>query len=100
MQLECPMKKILLSAAALIAATTCSASAADLSPRPAPAYVAPVSNWTGFHIGGFVGGAFGGNSGFSSNFNTVVGTRTDSAFFGGGQVGYNWQIAPNWVFGI
>jgi outer membrane immunogenic protein len=95
------MKK-LIATAALITATACSASAADLKARPlAPAYVAPVYNWTGFYIGGFVGGAFGGNSGFSTNFpGDVVGSRTDSAFFGGGQVGYNWQIAPSWVFGI
>jgi len=30
----------------------------------------------------------------------MAGSRSDSAFFGGGQVGYNYQFAPNWVLGI
>jgi outer membrane immunogenic protein len=95
------MKKFIL-VAALTTAATCSASAADLKARPqAPVYSTPIYSWTGFYIGGFVGGAFGGNSGFSTNFpGDVVGTRTDSAFFGGGTFGYNWQVSPNWVFGI
>ena len=45
---------------------TVPALAADLgSPRPytkAPAYAAPIYNWTGFYIGGHVGGAFAGDN--------------------------------------
>jgi len=97
------MKKFLLSTAAVLFAAG-SASAADLAARPytkAPAYVAPVYNWTGFYIGGFVGGAFGGSTGIDNTFFIpfTPGSR-DSSFFGGGQLGYNYQFAPNWVAGL
>jgi outer membrane immunogenic protein len=93
------MKKILLGSVALVALSTASAFAADLPARTytkAPAYVpAPIYNWTGFYIGGHVGGAFENNSfgGFA-----VSGNR--SSFLGGGQIGADYQFAPNWVVGI
>ena len=43
---------------------TVPAIAADLGAQPyakAPAYAAPVDNWTGFYIGGHVGGAISSN---------------------------------------
>jgi len=92
------MMKFLLGTAALLAMGA-SASAADLAARPytkAPAYVAaPIYNWTGFYIGGHVGGAFAGN-------NALTGTNdnSDGRFLGGIQGGYDYQFAPNWVFGI
>jgi outer membrane immunogenic protein len=91
------MKKFLLGTVALLAMGA-SASAADLAARPytkAPAYVAaPIYNWTGFYIGGHVGGAFAGN-------NAITGTdNSDGRFLGGIQGGYDYQFAPNWVFGI
>ncbi len=95
------MKKILLTAAAVLISAS-AASAADLAARPytkAPAYQAtPIYNWTGFYIGGHVGGAFGGDNnilapGFVANGN-------DGVFMGGVQVGYDTQFAQNWVFGI
>lgn len=52
------MKKVALAVSALLLGTV-TASAADLSARPytkAPP-PAPVMNWTGFYVGGFVGGA-------------------------------------------
>jgi outer membrane immunogenic protein len=92
------MKKLLLSASAIVAvaALSTSAFAADLPARSytkAPAYTAPavVYNWTGFYIGGHVGGAFGGN-------NSIDGD--DGRFFGGVQGGADYQFAPNWVIGI
>ncbi|MES2030545.1 MAG: outer membrane beta-barrel protein [Pseudomonadota bacterium] len=92
------MKKILLSTAALaLVALAAPASAADLAARPytkAPAYVpAPIYNWTGFYIGGHVGGAFPGED------NALIGNR-DGTFMGGVQGGYDYQFAPNWVFGL
>jgi outer membrane immunogenic protein len=93
--------------------------AADMS---APAYKAPLPpppplwSWTGFYIG-----ANAGWIGSSSNAITNTGSDTgalglgsalgagvipgsiglsDSGFIGGGQVGYNWQVAPSWVLGI
>src|SRR4249919_496434 len=88
------MKKVLIGAAAL-AAMAAPAFAADMPPRPytkAPAYTAPavVYNWTGFYIGGHVGGAFAGNDSLQGS---------DARFVGGVQGGFDYQFAPNWVFG-
>jgi outer membrane immunogenic protein len=92
------MKKLLLSASAIVAvvAIASSASAADLSARPytkAPAYTAPalVYNWTGFYIGGHVGGAFGDGSSLEGS---------NGRFMGGVQGGADYQFATNWVIGI
>ena len=96
------MKKLLL-AATVAALSSTSVFAADLAARPytkAPAYVAPIYNWTGFYVGAQVGGAFKGSNGFNTTDPSVVGTRDDSSFIGGGVVGYNYQFAPNWVAGI
>ena len=95
------MKNFLMGTVALIAlGASVPAMAADLAARPytkAPAYVAaPIYNWTGFYIGGHVGGAFGGNNGFAG----VASNNNDGVFMGGVQGGYDYQFAPNWVFGI
>ncbi|HEY0234710.1 MAG TPA: outer membrane protein [Afipia sp.] len=95
------MKKLLLGTVAVLALGSTSVLAADLPARTytkAPPIVAPVYNWNGFYIGAHVGGAFGGDNGVSG-----VGISTsnrDSAFLGGGQGGYNWQFAPNWLLGV
>ncbi|HEU4805118.1 MAG TPA: porin family protein, partial [Nitrobacter sp.] len=97
------MKKILLASVAIIGfGAIVPAQAADLAARPytkAPVYeAAPIYNWTGFYIGGHVGGAFGGrNNIFDPAFN---GNGSDGVFLGGGQIGYDTQFSPNWVFGI
>ncbi|SNT57469.1 outer membrane immunogenic protein [Tardiphaga sp. OK246] len=94
------MKKLLLSTAALaLVALAAPASAADLAARPytkAPAYApaTPIYNWTGFYIGGHIGGAFPGND------NNLLGGSNDGTFMGGVQGGYDYQFAPNWVFGL
>jgi outer membrane immunogenic protein len=101
--LENKMKKILLASVAIIGlGAIVPAQAADLAARPytkAPAYeAAPIYNWTGFYIGGHVGGAFGGSDNiFDPAFN---GNGSDGVFMGGGQIGYDTQFAPNWVFGL
>lgn len=95
------MKKILLGAAAILALGSTSVLAADLPARTytkAPAYAAPVYNWTGFYVGANVGGAFGGDNSISGV--GAVGSNRDSAFMGGGQAGYNYQFAPNWLIGV
>jgi outer membrane immunogenic protein len=96
--------KFVLAAAAIAALAVTSASAADLPARSytkAPAYVAPVYNWTGFYVGAFVGGTFGTRTDtvFTGPSVEFGGKRKD-AFFGGGQLGFNYQLAPNWVAGI
>jgi outer membrane immunogenic protein len=99
------MKKILLAATVAALAST-SAFAADMAARPyikAPVYApAPVYNWTGFYIGGHVGAAFGGDDGYTSDFpaGTLASSNRDAAFMGGGQIGADYQFAPNWLVGI
>ena len=94
-----------------LAGMTFSASAADIV-RPAPPVVAPpvVYNWSGFYIGGNVGGKWADQDG-DIFLDQVVGFtpldllafgnggKDETAFVGGGQIGYNWQ-AGAWVFGI
>src|SRR6202048_2030239 len=93
------MKKFLLGTVALAAVSatlaTAPAFAADMPARTyskAPVYTAPalIYNWTGFYIGGHVGGAFAGDNTFQSS---------DARFLGGGQGGFDYQFAPNWVVG-
>lgn len=87
------MKKFLLTGAALaVLAVATPALAADMAVRgpvyKAPA-VAPLFNWTGFYAGGHVGYGWGDASGVDTN-----------GWFGGGQIGVNYQFAPNWVWGV
>ena len=94
------MKKVTLSliGATMLVAPSLS-QAADL-PRAYPAkapVMIPLYNWTGFYIGGHIGGAWADINGTSS-VGTSWGTST-SAFIGGGQIGYNWQI-NSFVLGI
>jgi outer membrane immunogenic protein len=83
-------------------------SAADLPaavPTKAPALVA-VYNWGGFYIGGNVGGVWDHRTVTTNNTATGVavpiftGTGDLSSVTGGGQIGYNFVVAPNWVLGV
>ena len=94
------MKKFLLATVALVAlGATVPALAADLPARnytKAPAYVAPLYNWTGFYIGGHIGAAFSSDSNFGG---LTTGNNDNSRFLGGLQAGADYQFAPNWVVG-
>lgn len=60
-------------------------------------------NWTGFYIGfhgGFGGDQFDYPITYSPPAISGKANLTSSGFFGGGQLGYNWQFAPNWVAGV
>jgi outer membrane immunogenic protein len=70
------------------------ASAADLPRRSPPPMVVPVDPWTGFYVGAHVGGAT------SSETVDLTGNTDPSGALGGGQVGYNFRIAPLWVAGF
>src|SRR6188768_2568512 len=89
------MKKILLAGAAVVAMSLPS-FAADLPVKavPAPVY-APVYSWPGFYLGAHIGYAFTGSD-------DVLGFTNDdsSGFMIGGQLGYDWQLSPNWVIGL
>src|SRR6516225_6822764 len=100
------MKKILLTGIAGVALLVAPfAYAADLArpvyKAPPPPPPLPVFSWTGCYIGGHIGGGWGHKTvsaptlapGISVSGNT-------SGFLGGGQVGCDYQFAPNWVVGI
>lgn len=111
------MKKTLLALTAamlMLAPAIAPTSAADLRmPVKAPAY-APIFNWTGFYVGGFIGVAGAGGDAESTepssagvNLFTVGGVAVNNSyslgnsFIGGATLGYNWQApGSNWVFGI
>jgi outer membrane immunogenic protein len=104
---ENTMKKFLLGTVGLIAlGMAAPASAADLAARPytkaAPAYVAPIYDWTGFYIG--ANGGWGESHSCVDFLNSVgvavaQGCRDRSGGLFGGQLGYRWQ-AGQWVFGL
>ncbi len=85
------------------------ASAADLPARPytkaPPLQPAPIT-WSGCYLGGNIGAGWdrfrAGEVGFAGVPTPFVdyGSNTGSSFIGGGQVGCDYQFAPNWVIGI
>ena len=85
------------------------ASAAD----PAPPYTGPIFNWTGLYVGANVGYGSANDDNVNTtgqaaaNVNNVNGGARPGlvriqrdGFVGGGQVGFNWQTAPNFVLGV
>jgi outer membrane immunogenic protein len=102
------MKRVLIGSAivvSLFAAT--GASAADLPARAytkAPVMVDPVYSWTGFYVG-----INGGYSWGRASETALIGAPFPGSFtarqdvnggFGGGQIGYNWQVDPRWLLGL
>jgi len=88
------MKKLIV-AAAFVFATASTSFAADM-PAKAPRAYAPVWNWTGLYIG-----AHGGYGWADLSINGLTGTTSLDGWFGGGQIGYNWQApGSNWVLGL
>jgi outer membrane immunogenic protein len=95
-----------------VAFGTVTASAADM-PVKALSAPAPIFNWTGFYVGANGGGIWSHNN-VSSSFvdgAAVVSAQTlgvlagtggmnGSSAFGGVQVGYNWQGATPWIWGV
>src|ERR1700722_19683628 len=105
------MQKILLGAAALVAAMSVAApaSAADLPARtytkaPAP-MIAAIYDWSGFYIG--ANGGWGSSrkcwdlqNNLGTSFpNVAEGCHDATGGTAGGQIGYRWQ-ASSWVFGV
>ena len=103
------MKKTVLMSAIALGAMAVTASAADMPARgpavaPAP-YVAPLFTWTGFYVGLNAGAAWHGNDncpGLYTYSGGVIGSRINAfapacnsdntAFTGGVQAGFNWQM--------
>jgi outer membrane immunogenic protein len=96
------MMKRIVGTLMVTAALTAPGLAADLGARSytkAPA-LAPVSNWSGFYVGGNLGYGWGnGNTDFSFlptpkrfGFNNASLGARSSGVIGGAQLGYNWQV--------
>lgn len=92
------------------------ACAADL-PFKAPIQPQPLAyNWAGWYVGGNVGYGWGSKSdpglsfvdpgagvGFAGYFaagGNVTPDLKPSGVIGGGQIGFNWMMNPNWVAGL
>ncbi len=77
------------------------AVAADLPPRPqpAPVYVSPAYNWTGFYLGANLGGAWSNGQVTELATGATLG-NSRASFIGGGQLGYNYQFSNNFVLGV
>src|ERR1700712_2083246 len=95
------MKKILAGAAALLG-TAVSAQAADMAGK-GPYLKAPVAmvyDWTGFYVGVNAGGGLGRDY---TRMAIPAGLSFEASYlnpqggFGGGQIGYNYQIANSFV---
>ncbi|WP_407186208.1 outer membrane protein [Bradyrhizobium centrosematis] len=104
------MKHSILTAIAASLLFTTAASAADLAARPytkAPPPVVAVYDWTGFYVGGHLGGAWTNEQWINTANTTAFGdlspgqgfSQRGSGVFGGGQIGYNWQV-NNFVLGL
>lgn len=115
--------KLYLPSAAIVAAITQLAGGAFAADLPAaPAYKSPVAiaspvyNWGGFYVGGNVGYGRGTSSdpgesyidpmqsfGFAAEYaagGIVTPNLTPGGVTGGGQIGFNWMLSPNWVAGL
>jgi outer membrane immunogenic protein len=109
----------LSGAALLILASTWAAAAADMAvkaPPPLPAATAPSPAWTGFYAGLNLGYGFGDDPTTESTVSAagfpIIGAGTPlykspadfnihpEGIIGGGQIGYNFQVAPTWIGGI
>jgi outer membrane immunogenic protein len=80
------------------------ATAADM-PLKAPAPTVNVFSWTGFYAGVNAGGSWGrarSDLAITGFVNTLAVTDTvnPNGAVGGGQLGYNWQLDPNWLIGV
>jgi outer membrane immunogenic protein len=60
-------------------------------------------NWNGFYVGAHLGGAWADRdfNQTAGGFGVVeAGSTKPSGVVGGGQIGWNWQFAPNWLLGV
>jgi outer membrane immunogenic protein len=109
-----------LASVGAIALTGSAALAADLPSRaPPPVYLPPPPTWTGLYVGINAGYTWSNNNnvettavplfaapGFatelalSSALATTSVPVSNSSFIGGGQIGYNYQFAKNWMAGV
>jgi outer membrane immunogenic protein len=98
------MKKHIF-AVAVLAISTSGATAADMAVK-APVYKAAplIDPWAGFYIGANLGYSWGNWRADSNqtvyNFEQFTARPNVNGVLGGVQAGYNWRVAPQWLFGI
>jgi outer membrane immunogenic protein len=96
------MRKI-VSAFAFSLLTAGTAVAADMPLKAPPPPIAPVMMWTGFYVG--LNGGYSWGRANTTLFPAApllafpAGRDANGGVFGG-QIGYNWQVDPKWVFGL
>ncbi len=82
------------------------ASAGAQTPPPEPMMVSGI-NWTGLYAGAELGADIGkfpgsvtiGSTAVSPSATATLSTGHNSSIAGGGQIGYQWQLPSNWVWG-
>jgi len=99
-----------VAAAVSAIAFTQNATAADIPVKaPVAPVPAPIYSWTGFYVGVHAGWGWSSSTvtvtpspAFvsASGYETHSFDQNSDGFIGGGQIGYNWQFAPNWMVGI
>ena len=84
------MKKLLLGSVAVV--VLIGAERAFGGELPVKAAPPPAWSWTGWYIGTHVGGALGTANVADPLGPSIFGDKIRTpGFFGGGQIGYNWQ---------
>jgi outer membrane immunogenic protein len=85
-----------------------SAGAAGMPVKAPAAAPLPIWTWTGFYVGGNVGYSIARDPGGFESLVLAPGNAPTPERFnfspagtvGGAQLGWNWQVLPNWVLGI
>ena len=90
------MRNLLVSTAALALSAT-SVSAADLPVAVKAPVAAAQFTWTGCFAGGQIGGAVNDDKSTNNLGNSI--TYQAAGLIAGGQIGCDYQFAPNWVIG-
>jgi outer membrane immunogenic protein len=107
------MKKLAVGVAAIAALISTPVLAADMVTKaPPPVAPAPVFSWTGFYAGIALGAKWADTTWTTTSISFVgnlLQPAVDSSsprsydlsgFRWGGYAGYNWQVAPQWLWGV
>jgi outer membrane immunogenic protein len=99
------MRRLLFSSTALMTFLSFGAQAADLSQEPVytKAPLAPYYNWNGFYVGANAGyGWLNRSTDHYDASGDLIDTTSESlsSALGGGQLGWNYVVAPNWLIGV
>ena len=94
------LRSSILSASIALSSALCAPVAlADGYSRPGATYAPPPMSWTGFYVGAHLGGAWSDTEWANVSLTGERVTNDSSGFFGGAQMGYNYQFG-NFVVGV